>query len=108
MAQLERINVKAVDGDPVEDYLFFCPGCRCGHRIRVKGPKAWTWNGSIEKPTFSPSYLTWCDGEPSVRCHSYIREGRIEFLADCTHELKGQTVDLQNFPEVANGTIKGD
>lgn len=27
-------------------------------------------------------------------CHSFIRDGRIEFLSDCTHALAGQTVDL--------------
>ena len=30
-------------------------------------------------------------------CHSFITDGRIQFLGDCTHELKGQTVEL---PEV--------
>src|SRR3990167_5202253 len=106
MVKLERINIKTVDGEPVEDYLFFCPGCECGHRIRAKGPEAWTWNGSLERPTFSPSYLTYWDGKPSVRCHSYIRDGRIEFLSDCTHELKNQTVDLSNFPEAPNGLLE--
>jgi hypothetical protein len=29
-----------------------------------------------------------------VRCHSFVREGKIEFLNDCTHEHAGQTLDL--------------
>lgn len=27
-------------------------------------------------------------------CHSYVTNGRIQYLGDCTHELAGQTVDL--------------
>jgi hypothetical protein len=30
-------------------------------------------------------------------CHSFVRDGRIEFLSDSTHHLSGQTVEL---PEV--------
>lgn len=30
-------------------------------------------------------------------CHSFIKDGMIQFLGDCTHELKGKTVKL---PEV--------
>ena len=36
--------------------------------------------------------------DPTVtRCHSFVREGRIEFLSDCTHALAGQTVELPDF-----------
>lgn len=31
---------------------------------------------------------------PRFVCHSYVRGGTIEFLDDCTHELRGQTVSL--------------
>jgi len=37
---------------------------------------------------------------PSV-CHSYVTDGRIQFLADCTHALAGLTVDL---PELLSGS----
>jgi hypothetical protein len=64
----------------------------------------WTFNGDFDKPTFSPSLNTWWGGfrsgdhdVPLHRCHSFIRDGRIHFLVDCTHALAGQTVDL---PEV--------
>jgi len=30
----------------------------------------------------------------STVCYSYITDGRIQFLSDCTHELANQTVDL--------------
>lgn len=59
----------------------------------------WTFNGDLERPTFAPSINTeWTrtiDGvsRPQV-CHSYVTNGRIQYLGDCTHELAGQTVDL--------------
>jgi len=39
------------------------------------------------------------DGVSEYRCHSFVRDGRIEFLSDCTHALKGQTVDLPDLPD---------
>lgn len=78
------------------DHSFFCPGCNYAHVIRTRGEKAWQWNGDVNAPTFSPSYLVG-PGTKS-QCHSFIKNGRIEFLNDCWHELKGQTVDLPNWP----------
>ena len=103
--------------------LFFCPGCQCGHGVRVEGPHpVWGWNGSMDAPTFTPSivasgteltengkrdYDTWAEaGYPGERgefenrstvCHSFVTDGRIQFLGDCTHALKGQTVVLEDF-----------
>lgn len=58
----------------------------------------WTWNGSLEKPTFQPSILVKANYTSIDRlddiCHSFVVDGRIQFLGDCTHELAGQTVDL--------------
>lgn len=93
-----------------EDMHFWCLGCDGRHVIRSKIPKnvkdkkaakkaVWTFNDNLFKPTFSPSYL--CGGKDKEgrrfmrrRCHSYIKEGQIQFLPDCMHELKGQTVPL--------------
>lgn len=93
---------------------FRCPGCEDTHRVNTGdewGPgNAWTWNGDLELPTFAPSVLVrghqWDTssgfhkpthrvepGEQTI-CHSFVTDGRIQFLADCTHELAGQTVDL--------------
>lgn len=71
-------------------YFFHCPGCECGHAFYT--PR-WTWNGSMDKPTVSPSILCNKD-EPSRRCHSFVKEGYIQFLNDCHHKLAGQTVKL--------------
>ena len=106
-------------------YYLRCPGCGDNHVIPTLGdPPLWTFNGSMVKPTFWPSLLVtsghyvgnkpmgncWCDyaarfpGERQphfkcYRCHSYIKDGRMEFLNDCTHHLAGQTVDLPPCPE---------
>ena len=34
----------------------------------------------------------------STVCHHFIRDGKIQFLGDCTHALRGQTVDLPDIP----------
>jgi hypothetical protein len=84
-------------------YAFDCPGCGIGHSFRVQGPPdkpRWDFNGDVDNPTFSPSLLVrWPklgeDGRSrEVRCHSFVRNGRIEFLSNCDHELAGQTVEL--------------
>lgn len=85
--------------------VFDCPGCEEVHQIDVA---KWEWNGSLRVPTFSPSYLVLNDPNPNAdpkydpkgkfrngfRCHSFIRDGNIEFLNDCTHKLAGKTVPL--------------
>jgi hypothetical protein len=81
---------------------FHCPGCETRHAISTK---RWTFNGDGDKPTFSPSILvrtgTQVDpayirkaGDPPTRCHSFVRDGRIQFLSDCDHALAGKTVEL--------------
>ena len=72
---------------------FECPGC--GNHHHVEAPR-WEWNGSMDAPTFSPSILV-NQHDSASRCHSFVRDGRIEFLGDCHHALAGQTVQL---PEV--------
>lgn len=76
--------------EPEEEvWAFFCPGCQCSHSIRIKGPQPrWAWNGDTECPTISPSILA--VGE--YRCHSFVRDGSIQYLTDCTHALAGQTL----------------
>lgn len=85
--------------------VFECPGCECLHSVYVTSPgtgaTVWSWNGSVDRPTITPSILVNGRAEclnPAVpRCHSFVVDGRIQFLSDCTHRLAGQTVDL---PEI--------
>ena len=44
---------------------FRCPGCKRTHYIQSgaeDGPN-WSWNGSLEKPTFTPSVLVTYPGK---------------------------------------------
>lgn len=83
---------------------FWCPGCDDAHQVVVESPNGWGFNGDLERPTFTPSVLVRygnrTDGPLGVNavCHSFVAEGRIQFLGDCTHHLAGQTVDLPPWP----------
>lgn len=63
--------------------------------VQIRGSRAgtgnWTWNGSVVAPDLKPSILTTCG---SWRCHSWLNDGKVQFLSDCSHDLAGQTVDL--------------
>ena len=77
------MKIKEFIGDKL---LFYCPGCKHEHYI----DKSWDFNGDYNNPTISPSILAY----RIIRCHSFIRNGKIEFLSDCEHELAGQIVEL--------------
>lgn len=98
--------------------MFDCPACRCCHSfntIQADPPQpTWSWNGDMEKPTFSPSLLVTgtqpiTDDEHRrimagekitprpLRCHSFVRNGNIEYCSDSLHEYAGKTVPLQPF-----------
>ncbi|ACB80822.1 hypothetical protein Mpop_2665 [Methylorubrum populi BJ001] len=83
--------------------LFWCPGCDGAHAVNV-GPGGWSFNGDFERPTFLPSVLVRYDGSdagkdgaPPAVCHSFVTDGEIRYLNDCTHALAGQTVPLKDF-----------
>lgn len=109
---------------------WWCPGCNSAHQIATgegTGPR-WGWNGSIEKPTFTPSvlvrghdftpkgradyeaWLSFPEGErpqhpPGFKydgidtvCHSFVVDGQMQMLSDCTHHLAGQTVPIPPWP----------
>ncbi|PLP87600.1 ammonia monooxygenase [Pseudomonas sp. FFUP_PS_473] len=122
MSEIKTISKclgQAADGS----IWFWCAGCDTPHNLNVgsgSGPR-WGYNGNAEVPTFTPSVLVQHDQwEPAaitpdiaekIRigeivqikatkvCHSFITEGRIQYLSDCTHHLGGQTVDLPNWEE---------
>ena len=80
-------------GDGV--YVIECPACGYGHPFHVDASHPngarWTFNGDMNRPTFSPSMLCMPDGPK--RCHSFVRDGKIQFLADSWHG-RSDTVDL--------------
>jgi hypothetical protein len=116
-------KLRSVEGGGL---MFRCPGCEESHMVTVgegAGPR-WGYNGNPDAPTFTPSVLIksghycegqqgkdcWCTFEERIGrkspfkcfvCHSFVTDGRIQFLGDCTHALAGETVDLPDWPEEA-------
>lgn len=81
---------------------FKCPGCGRSHHVQTKGDGAWGFNGDFDKPTFTPSILSYYPGENDTKlrvCHSFVTDGKILFLGDCFHNLINQTVSLPEIEE---------
>lgn len=100
-------KIKAVEND-VFEFQWFCPGCDHAHGITTK---IWTFNGDFDKPTIRNSFLCYGvkhpDGRVLVpRCHCWITDGRVEFLEDCDHALKLQTVDLPDFDQATAASLQ--
>lgn len=102
------------DHDEEKGITFWCPGCAEFHTVTTH-EGGWQWNGDLEKVTLSPSILVrgtkrLTDEEHAfvmnggkidvvqTVCHSFVKEGQIQFLADCTHDLASQTVALPPHP----------
>lgn len=95
-----------------EAVMFWCPGCESLHAVWIRGPNAWGFNGDYERPTFTPSVLVTYDGTdagqprgegedraPAARCHTFITNGVIDFLGDCSHALAGQKREIVPIPD---------
>ena len=110
-SRVSRVLVVA-DGN---HYAFFCQACYSPHVIPTgPGQQGWHFDGNLEQPTFSPSILvrsgsaidpTFRDepGDPPRVCHSFVRDGQIQYLGDCDHRLAGQTLPLVEWPEALWG-----
>lgn len=73
-------------------WWFYCPGCKAGHAFGG----GWRRSGTLDRPTFAPSLVTFIDGREGGRvCHLFVRGGQIEFLSDSWHELAGKTVPME-------------
>lgn len=100
-------------------YTHWCPGCEQMHPL----PDSWTFNGDVNKPTFTPSFKQsgykrimtedghwtgqwgWSDeldGPVPFICHYILTAGILNFCADCSHKLAGQKVPLPELPEGYN------
>ena len=126
MAYLSKYLRSATDSHGLPAVIFKCPGCKSSHMLPIgAGPgHRWTYNNEPESPTFTPSVFCktirpkmsdaeWDEydkaftehgsdyvvNDPRFRhwCHSFIRDGMIQYLNDSTHELAGQQVELGHF-----------
>ena len=97
---------------------FFCNGCGMPHSLKVNSPGTggpnWGYNGNPDAPTFTPSVLvrgvqklSETEYEAVMRgetvnpipfvCHSFVTDGKIQYLGDCGHSLANQTVELPDW-----------
>lgn len=98
---------------PRDDFGYWCPACEKMHTIPVtqttsRGAR-WSFDGNLASPTFSPSINYRVntpdmgkDYQPDIHstiCHHFVQQGKISFCGDCTHTMKGQMVELPDFPE---------
>lgn len=82
------------------EYLIDCVACKCSHCLATKianenGSK-WAFNGDVNSPTFHPSLKVTVRPHTLEKliCHSFIKNGKMEYLSDSTHDLAGHTVEL--------------
>ena len=84
------------------EYAIWCPGCNSFHALTTRAKNEngaqWRFNGNLESPTFTPS-LDVDKNYPKSHCHSSITDGKIQFLEDCFHSLKGQRVELPDITD---------
>lgn len=109
---------QSIDAAGRKGLTYWCQGCESLHQVWFGGgppQRNWRWNGSVDAPTFTPSVNVTYPANPDAdeefkewrterRCHTFITNGRVQFLGDCTHALAGQTLPLPDLP----GYLKGD
>ena len=85
--------------------MFHCPGCGGTHAYWLAHPPPktqpiWEFDGNIQAPSWTPSLRiqSMSRKEKPYICHLYVRNGQIEYLSDCTHELAGKTIPMQLYP----------
>ena len=78
------------------------PGCQEHHGIWLDQPNTvgsqWTWNNSVESPTFSPSFVNKThdqDGIVKSVCHMYVRDGNLVYLDDSTHSMRSKCISME-------------
>lgn len=88
------------NGDDTANVLeFYCQGCKAFHAVAVGenkvGLPVWEWNHDLDNPTLSSSVLvrSWNKGVEH-KCHSFIKNGKIQYLTDSSHDLAGKTTDM--------------
>lgn len=104
----ERLSafLARVDFSRKGEIWHFCPACNEIHRYAVGEPfnngAKWKYDEKHESPTLTPSMNIVVGPDDDGRrfiCHYWIKAGRIEYLQDCTHALRGLTVPLPPIPE---------
>lgn len=98
-----------------QGFAHYCIGCEEMHHISHR----WHFNQDKDFPTFNPSVKI--TGKQTINvngrwtgewvrdhhghavdlcCHYFIKNGTIQYLNDCTHRYKGQTLPLMNLKDL--------
>lgn len=65
-----------------------------------QGTNAWTWNGSLDKPTLKPSIRTkYYNGKEMTEIHYWLNDGFCECLSDCKDGNAGKKLELQKIDQ---------
>lgn len=59
---------------------------------------AWTWNGSLDKPTLKPSIKTKHSKDGPIS-HFWLNNGMCKFLSDTTTESVGKILPLEELQD---------
>lgn len=97
-----KVSIVTRDGKAY-GYSFYCPGCKFSHvfttkKLEIHDPE-WYFNGDVNNPTFNPSLLlnsTRGPEQKKLTCHLFVANGQIQYLNDCTHDLAGQTIEMED------------
>lgn len=86
-AQLRQVDNQGVIYDLLR---FCCPGCA-----------EWSHNDGLHLLPVNTTAHSPTHGGPGGTgvCHSFLRAGVFEFLADSTHSLAGQSIPMPDLPE---------
>jgi hypothetical protein len=125
MSKIKPLYLNGEPDNRIIGYQFWCPGCECTHEAPIEDgtPYAsagnkWGYSGTPDFPSFSPSInirtgiyagsklctentdpcRQWNDDitRLSKVCHFFVVAGNIQYLGDCTHPLKNQTVSMKD------------
>lgn len=102
MSKFKKVSRVLLEADGV--MFFHCPGCDIVHGVNItRGDRPkWSWNGNVNSPTFSPSVLVayrWGEKQEEMVCHSFVTDGKIQYLNDCTHSFAGKTIEMVDHDE---------
>lgn len=92
---MNKLGIVEANGETV-GYMVRSPATGeqvCFYTNPAYSPGVWTFNGDMDRPTFSPSMLLYANAVHG-REHFFVRDGKIEYLQDCDHHLAGMTVDM--------------
>lgn len=90
----EATHVRITLPGPIGNHIL--PIILHGSRDKSGRSPIWTWNGDTEKATIKPSIRSQGGRDGKVVTHVWVNDGMVQFLGDCTHDLAGKTLPLED------------